>query len=133
MAVSITDADAYISLNCIDVEDWTGSDEARKQRILNVAGRTLSVKYSTLTIPDNAVYEFANVLATVFSDTNRLQQQGVIQFSLPDTATFGFKPDLVTRPGEDPAKFIPQSALDLISAENGGVKLSKRSVGWTVL
>lgn len=133
MAANIGEADAYIAQNCIVIEDWDGSDAAGKGRILTVAGRTLSVKYSTYTIPDAAIYEFSNVLATVFNDTNKLQTQGVTQFSINATAAFTFKPDLVTRPGDDLAKYIPQSALDLISEANDGVALSKRNVGWTVM
>lgn len=133
MAANIGDGDAYIEQNCIVIEDWTDSDAASKTRLLNVAGRTLSVRYPTYTIPENAVYEFANVLATVFNDTNKLQTQGVTQFSLNATAAFTFKDALVTGPDVDVAKFIPQSALDLISAANGGIPISKRRVGWTVL
>ena len=35
MAVSIADADSYISQNVIDTEDWADADEAKKQRMLN--------------------------------------------------------------------------------------------------
>ncbi|UKS30158.1 hypothetical protein LOZ80_14945 [Paenibacillus sp. HWE-109] len=132
MAANVGNADEYIAQNCIDVEDWTDSDEAKKLRIVNVANRTLTTKYPKYTIPDAAVYEFANVLATVFNDTNRLQQQGVTQFSLSGVASFQFKDASVNSAGSDVAKFIPQAALDLIGAENG-VKLSKRSVAWTVV
>lgn len=133
MAATITDADAYIELNCIVIEDWTGADAATKQRILNVAGRTISVRYPTYTIPDPAVYEFSNVLATVFNDTNKLQQQGVTQFSLSGVASFMFKESLVNGPWDDLAKFIPQAALDIIGEANGGVNLSRRRIGWTVM
>ncbi|MFC4103604.1 hypothetical protein [Paenibacillus xanthanilyticus] len=133
MALTIEDATAYIALNCIDIEDWADADDAKKQRIVNVAQRTLTTRYASYTIPDNAVYEFANVLATVFNDTNRLQQQGVSGFSLQGAASFTFKTESVTGPAADLTKFIPQTALDLISAANGGVKLSRRNVGWTVL
>lgn len=132
MAVNVTDADAYIGANCIDIEDWVDSDEARKQRILNVAGRTLVARYPQYTIPDSAVYEFANVLATVFNDTNRLAQTGVTMVTINGVATYDFKEALVNGPGGDLARFIPQSALDLIGAENG-VTISKRRVAWTVL
>lgn len=131
--MTITDATAYIAQNCIDVEDWETADDAKKQRIVNVANRTLATRYSTYTIPPEAVYEFSNVLATVFNDTNRLQAQGVTQFSLQGAAAFTFKNELVAAPGADLTKFIPQTALDLISAANDGVKLAKRRVGWTVL
>lgn len=132
MTISVTDADAYIAANCIDVEDWTDSDDARKIRILNVATRTLTTKYAAYVIPDAAVYEFANVLSIAFNDTNRMQRQGINVFGLASVFNVGFKAELVTGPDADLSKLIPQSALDIIGAENG-VKLSKRATKWTVL
>ncbi|WP_141500964.1 hypothetical protein [Paenibacillus luteus] len=132
MAVNMGDAEAYIAQYCIVIEDFTDADDANKMRLLNVAGLTLSRKYPKYTIPDAAVYEFANVLATAFNDTNKLARQGVNQFALTGTASFGFKDGVVSGPDVDPAQFIPQAALDLIGAENG-VKLSKRAAKWTVL
>lgn len=132
MAQNITDADAYISENCIDIEDWTDSDAAKKQRTLNVAERTLSVTYPKYTIPDTAIYEFANVLAIVFNDTNKLAQQGMASFSVDKVGSFNFKNSLVNAAGGSMAQFIPQSTRDLIGAENG-VFLSSRRVSWTVM
>lgn len=128
MAVTLDDANEYIAANCIDIEDWTDADDAKKQRILNVASRTLTSKYQQYTIPDAAVYEFANELAVAFNDTNRLQIQGVASFGITGVANFTFK---------DWAKsgveaWVPQSALDLIGAENG-VSLSRRATKWTVM
>lgn len=128
MVVNITDADLYIAANCIDIEDWESAEEAKKQRILNVASRTLTTKYSRFTIPDPAIYEFANELAIAFNDTNRMQMQGLAAFSVTGVASFTFK---------DWAKsgveaWIPQSALDIIGAENG-VKIGARQAKWTVL
>lgn len=125
---NVTDADTYISANCIDIEDWSDADEAKKQRIVTVASRTLTNKYPQYRIPDAAVYEFANELAAAFNDTNRLQQQGVASFGLTGVANFTFK---------DWAKsgleaWIPESALDIIGAENG-VKLGRRSVKWVTM
>lgn len=130
--VSVAEADTYISASCIDIEDWTDAEDAKKQRIVNVADRTLAVKYPKYTIPDAAVYEFANVLATVFNDTNRLQQQGVTAFALTGTVSFNFKDSEVRGPGGDLSRFIPQTALDIIGADNG-VQLSRRAVGWSVM
>lgn len=125
---NVIDGDVYIAANCIDIEDWTDADEAKKQRIINVASRTLTNKFPQYRIPDAAVYEFANELAIAFNDTNRLQMQGVASFGLVGVANFTFK---------DWAKsgieaWIPESALDIIGAENG-VKLGKRGVKWTVM
>jgi len=129
MAVNITDADTYINASCIDNEDWSDADEAKKQRIINVAERKLTTKYSQYTIPDEAVYEYANELAIAFNDTNRLQQHGVASFGLNGVANFTFKD--WAKSGLD--AWISDTVLDLISEANGGVKLSRRAVKWTVL
>lgn len=132
MAVNVADADAYIALNCIYIEDWEDADEAKKTRILNVASRTLINRFPRYVIPDEAVYEFANVLVQVWNDTNKYARHGVNQFSVSGVASFGFKNEEVGSPDDDPAEYIPQAALDIIGDENG-VKLPKRSVKWTVL
>jgi len=129
MAVSITDADLYIAEWCVDNEDWLSSDGARKQRIVNVASRHLTTKYPKLTIPDAAVYEFSNELSIAFNDSNRLQQQGVAAFSLTGVASMTFKD--WAKSGLD--AWISDTVLDLISAENGGVSLSRRMIRYTIL
>lgn len=126
MAVTITTADAYIHANVIDNEDWQESDTPRKQRILNVANSTLSKRYSKYVIPDNAVYEFAAVLAAVFNDTNKMQQYGVTQFTMK-----GFSVSFGGSPKGSVSAFIPSSALDIIGEENG-VNLQFRRVGRSV-
>lgn len=127
--ISITDADLYIEQNVIDIEDWQDAEDSKKQRILNVASRTLATKYAELMIPDEAVYEFAAALAIAYNDTNKLNNQGVASFSITGVASFNFK-DTQSR---ELASFIPQSTLDLISAANDGVKLGGRVVKWTVM
>jgi hypothetical protein len=123
MAVDVFSADAYIESNVIVIDDWTGSDDERKQRIINVASATLSRVYPNYTIPDNAVYEFAAVLATAYNDTNAQKQNGVKQFSVSGISyTFGER--------ESIESLIPSVARNLISKENG-VSLSR--VKWTVL
>lgn len=126
--LSVLDANEYIMHNCVDVEDWSDCDEAKKQRIVNVASRTLTTKYPRYTIPDAAVYEFSNELAIAFNDTNRLQMQGMAAFSITGVASFTFK-DWAKSGIEN---WIPQSALDIIGAENG-VKIGARQAKWTVL
>jgi hypothetical protein len=129
LAVSVFGADVYIEANVILIEDWTDSDDARKQRLLNVANSTLSRVYPTYTIPDNAVYEYVAVLATAFNDTNTQKQNGVKQFSVAGI-TYMFDG------GKDSLEsLIPTAALDLIGKENGvslGGQGGKR-VKWTVL
>jgi len=132
MAITVIDADTYINAECIDIDEWAGADEAKKQRTLNVATRNLAVAYPKYTIPDAAVYEFTNVLITLFSDATRLAQQGVTGYAVPDAVSISFKDNAVNEVGGSLRKFIPQSALDLIGAENG-VTLSKRASKWMVM
>lgn len=128
MALDIYSASSYIEANVIDIEDWTDSDDAKKQRLINVASQILMRKYSEYTVPDDAVYEYAANLAVAFNDTNRLNNQGIASFSITGVASFNFK-DTNKR---DLESFIPKTALDLIGEANG-VKLGGRTVKWTVL
>ena len=129
MAVNIIDATTYIESNVIVIDDWTDSDEAKKQRLLNVALSTLTRVYSQYTIPDEAVYEFAAVLSVAFNDTNIQKQNGVKQFSVSGISyTFDGGKDSVE-------SLVPSVALDLIGKANGtslGGTGAKR-VKWTVL
>jgi hypothetical protein len=129
MAVNIIDADSYIESNVIVIDDWIDSDEAKKQRLLNVALATLTRVYPTYTIPDEAVYEFAAVLAVAFNDTNVQKQNGVKQFSVSGISyTFDGGKDSVE-------SLIPTTAIALIGTANGvslGSSGGKR-VKWTVL
>lgn len=117
--VNITDATNYIELNVIDIEDWSDSDDAKKQRILNVANTTLSTKFSDYTIPDGAVYLYANELAIAFNDTNRLNNQGIASYSVTGVVSYNFK-DTQKR---DIESFIPKSALDLINVDPANAEL----------
>ncbi|MDQ0154915.1 hypothetical protein [Robertmurraya andreesenii] len=130
MAVTINDADLYIDQNVIVIEDWTDSDDAKKQRLLNVAESTLKRVYPQYTIPDNAVYEYAAVLATAFNDTNVQKQNGVKSFSISGIQfTFNGGAD-------DLESLIPPSALHLIGVENGidlGGSSKAKRVKWTVM
>jgi hypothetical protein len=128
MAVNSFDADSYIEVNVIDIEDWQDCDADKKDRIITVANLTLSRKFTDYTIPDNAVYEFASVLATAFNDTNRLNNQGIASFSITGVSSFNFK-DTQRR---DIDSFIPEVVYQLIGEAND-VKLSRRRVGWSVL
>lgn len=128
MAVNTFDADSYIELNVIDIEDWQNCDEEKKERILNVANSTITRKFPSYTIPDNAVYEFASALAIAFNDTNRLNNQGIASVSITGVASFNFK-DTQSRSMD---AFIPEVVYQLIGEANG-VKLSRRRVGWSVL
>lgn len=113
MPLTTEEADAYINLHVIDIDDWVDSETTKKQRVLNVASRILVYKFKDLVIPNNAVYEFASVLATATNDTNRMQMQGIESFSITDVGSFKFN-----RAISDYSDLIPQSALDLIGIEN---------------
>lgn len=130
MSVTIVEADDYINLHVIDIDDWVEADESKKQRILNTASRILVYKFKDLLIPNNAVYEFAAVLASATNDTNRMQMQGVESFSITDVGSFKFN-----RTISDFADLIPQSTLDIISLENGldGINTTLKTATWTVI
>lgn len=132
MTVNITDADTYIDANVVVCEDWDDSDENRKTRMLNVASRVLTRRYLGYTIPDNAVYDYASFLATVFNDTNKYAQQGALGFAVSGVVSFSFKGTQI-----DPYKDIPKSVTTLINDEPANATLPEvsggRSVKWTVL
>jgi hypothetical protein len=129
MAVNIIDADSYIESNVIIIDDWIDSDEAKKQRLLNVALSTLTRVYSQYTIPDEAVYEFAAALSVGFNDTNVQKQNGVKQFSVAGISY------MFDGGRESVESLIPSVAVDLIGKANDvslGSQGGKR-VKWTVL
>ncbi|MEC0719043.1 hypothetical protein P8882_02000 [Bacillus haynesii] len=128
MSLSVEGADEYINRTTIDNEDWNDSAHERKQRILNVADDVLVRKFPDYKIPDDAVYEFANVLAIAYNDTNRLNKHGVASYSITGVASFNFKDTMKV----DDESLIPKKTLDLIGEENG-VKLGGRRIQWTVL
>jgi len=131
--LSIEAATAYIDANVVSNEDWNEADAAKQQRLLNVAERTLSDKYESLTIPSDAVYEFAAFLAIAFNDTNKMQQQGVAGFSVTGVGSFTFKENNVKSAiGQPLEELLPDSVKRLISKANGNVRLAGRVVGWLV-
>lgn len=127
--LTIENADIYIQSNVIEIADWVEADVDKKQRILNTASRILASKYQDLIIPDDAVYEFSAVLATATNDTNKLQAQGIESFSIDGVGSFKFNRSI-----NDFAELIPQSALDIISIENGiSLSTSAKAPLWTVI
>lgn len=128
MALSVEGADEYINSYTIDNEDWNDYATEKKQRIINVAEDVLVRKFPDYKIPDNAVYEFANVLAIAYNDTNRLNKQGIASYSITGVASFNFKDTLKV----DDESLIPKKTLDLIGEEND-VKLGGRRIQWTVM
>jgi hypothetical protein len=118
--LDVTSANEYISLNCIDVEEWVSNiEDDQKTRLLNVASRTLTDAYPNLLIPDPAVYEFANVLSIMFSDTNKLQLQGIDSFTIQSLGTFSFRSMGVRQANYiDFTSLIPPISVQLIAKAN---------------
>lgn len=131
MTLSIENANNYISLNVIDIEDWEETEDDKKQRILNAAERTLERKFKDYKIPEEAVYYFCAWLAVAFNDTNRLQKHGIAGFSITGVASFTFKESIVSSKGVSLFSMIPDEVLDLISEEND-VDLSGVRIGRSV-
>lgn len=115
-------ATEYITLNTLDNEDFIDADGTRKTALLNVSLRELSRKFRGYTIPNEAVYIFANTLGSAFNDTNKLQQQGVAGFSIKGIS-FTFK-DWAKR---DIDALIPPEVYEIIGAPSG------RAMKWTTL
>lgn len=122
----LTAAADYVRLNSLDNEDFLDADDTKKTAILNVASRTLTRKYSGLTIPDEAVYLFGAVLAAAYNDTNKIGKQGVASFSVKGI-TYSFQ-----QSSAELEDYITQDIADIIGQANG-VKLGKRTVKWAVL
>nr|WP_025851557.1 hypothetical protein [Bacillus velezensis] len=128
MALSVEAANDYINRMTIDNEDWNDYDAAKQQRVLNVAEDVLSRKFRKYVIPDDAVYEFTNVLATAYNDTNRLNKHGIASYSITGVGSFTYKETLRA----DDESLIPKKTIDLIEEAND-VKLSGRTVKATVM
>ncbi len=94
MALSVEAANEYINRMTIDNEDWNDYDDAKQQRVLNVAEDVLARKFRKYVIPDDAVYEFTNVLATAYNDTNRLNKHGIASYSITGVGSFTYKETL---------------------------------------
>ncbi len=117
MAWNIEEADAYITANTLDNEDWLDADETRKTALLNVSDRTLNRVFKEHEIPEEATYIFANVLAFSFNDTMVQAQRGVASFSIRGIS-FTFKDWMKT----DIEKLIPDEVYDLIGVPKRRVK-----------
>lgn len=132
MAIEITSADIYVSAYVIANEDWIECEADKKQRILNVASQVLADKYEDYVVPDEAIYEYAATLATVFNDTNKMQQQGIAGFSVTGVGSFTFKENNVNSAAGQPLdEFIPKRAKQIIEKAND-VSLADNTVGWLV-
>lgn len=128
----IPKANEHIDAFVISNEDWHDADDAKKVRILNVAGRTLRNTYGKTTIiPPEAEYEFSAYLAIVYNDTNRLQQQGIASFSVTGVGSFTFKENNVkSSVGQPLDELIPDSVAQLIAEANDDLQQKGRKVGW---
>lgn len=124
----LVEATEYVTLNTLDNEDFIDAEDTRKTALLNVASRTLTRKFTDLTIPNKAVYLFSAVLAAAYNDTNKMSQQGVASFSIKGMS-FTFKDWAKT--GLD--GLITDEVIDLINEENGTKLATGRTAKWTVL
>ena len=122
MAWNIEEIDTYIRLNTLDNEDWFEGDNDRKTALLNVSDRTLRRVFKSIEeIPNEAVYIYANTLASAFNDTLVQAQRGVASFSIRGIS-FTFKDWMKT----DLSSLIPDEVYDIVGAP-------KRSLKWTVI
>jgi hypothetical protein len=125
---SVFDADAYLMENAIDIEDWEGYDDLKKERLLNVALKTLKRKYPNYSIPDQAVYEFIAILSILNNDINKYQQYGVSSYSITGVSSFNFKDSKI---GESIDKYIPDYSKYIIGNANNVNLVNERKVGRT--
>lgn len=122
MAWNIEEIDTYIRLNTLDNEDWFEGDNDRKTALLNVSDRTLRRVFKSIEeIPNEAVYTYANTLASAFNDTMVQAQRGVASFSIRGIS-FTFK-DWMKK---DLKAFIPEEVYDMLG-------VPARSAKWTVI
>ncbi|MEK5308315.1 hypothetical protein [Bacillus sp. FSL M8-0326] len=128
MAATVEGANDYINTFLVDTEDWIDTDDAKKERLLNRASSTLTRVFSKYIIPDKAVYEFVNVLAIAYNDTNRLNKHGISSFSITGVGSFNYK-DTLRVEDED---LIPKESISAIEEEND-VKFGGKRIRRTVL
>ncbi|MHC2451295.1 hypothetical protein ACUXP3_001896 [Bacillus altitudinis] len=128
MATTVEGANEYINTFLVDTEDWIDADEAKKERLLNRASSTLTRVFSKYVIPDKAIYEFVNVLAIAYNDTNRLNKHGISSFSITGVGSFNYK-DTLRVEDED---LIPKESISAIEEEND-VKFGGKRIRRTVL
>ncbi|MED1527918.1 hypothetical protein P4U74_07070 [Bacillus pumilus] len=128
MAATVEGANDYINTFLVDTEDWIDADEEKKSRLLNRASSTLTRVFPKYIIPDKAVYEFVNVLAIAYNDTNRLNKHGISSFSITGVGSFNYK-DTLRVEDED---LIPKESIVAIEEEND-VKFGGKRIRRTVL
>ena len=122
MAINVTDATAYLMKNAVDVEDWSALDQAARNRFLNVAKKILSRRFKAYTVPDSAVYLYANELSILYNDTNRYAAHGVQSLSVTGVASFSFFAKI-----DELGKKIPLAVLEEISEANNGAVVYHRT------
>ncbi|WP_412676740.1 hypothetical protein [Bacillus pumilus] len=128
LAATVEGANDYINTFLVDTEDWIDADEEKKSRLLNRASSTLTRVFPKYIIPDKAVYEFVNVLAIAYNDTNRLNKHGISSFSITGVGSFNYK-DTLRVEDED---LIPKESIVAIEEEND-VKFGGKRIRRTVL
>ena len=114
-------ADEFIRFNWLDTDDWFASDTTRKTALCNVAWRVLTRKFSDYEIPDEAVYLFAAVLASIRNDVFKATQNAEV-IDVGDTRV-----TLKQTNKTELDDLIPRLVYDIIGAPY------KPRVLWTVL
>lgn len=120
MEWNLEEADKYVRRNVLDWEDFIdlnneGEDGIDKKHArLNVAYRTLRRNFSGMTIPNEAVYYFGAILASVYNDTMVQAQRGVASFGLSGLS-FTFK-DWAKK---DLSSYITEDIEGIIEEANG--------------
>ena len=114
-------ADEFIRFNWLDTDDWFAADTTRKTALCNVAWRVMTRKFSDYEIPDEAVYLFAAVLASIRNDVFKATQNAEV-IDVGDTRV-----TLKQTNKTELDDLIPRLVYDIIGAPY------KPRVLWTVL
>lgn len=126
---NLDEADKYVRRNVLDWEDFVElNDEGedgidKKHARLNVASRTLKSVFKGKIIPNEAVYYFAAVLASVYNDTLVQAQKGVASFAVRGIS-FSFK-DWAKKDLED---YITDDIEGIVNDANGDDDVGTKGV-----
>lgn len=121
-------ADQYVNSYVADPEEWRDLTPEDKQRYFNIAERTLGGKFRGYVIPVDAVYDFAATLATAFSDTNKLRQQGVSNVAIAGAISVGFKDG-----AKELEQLITKHVRSMVADANPDKPSPGGRVKWTVV
>lgn len=121
-------ADQYVNSYVADPEEWRDLAPEDKQRYFNIAERTLVGKFRGYVIPVDAVHDFAATIATAFSDTNKLRQQGVSNVAIAGAISVGFKDG-----AKELEQLITKHVRSMVADANPDKPSPGGRVKWTVV